>query len=221
MLRIELSIVDDAKRLNVTNVASASEFAPRVEEALFTQSPEPAPADPSPEPAAAEQVDNLAWPAIWDPDRPTAGFAAPAAVAASPADAWAWTDPAPVESPYELSTPTDTWPEVDRPQDAFAPSPDTAPMALAPLAPLEMTDDSATASAKQSASPRISTIAEPQSDLWFLSAEPETTPDEAPAETSANKPGMSLLTVGLTIGMAILVIVLVLVFIQLMTSLLG
>ena len=154
VLRIELSIVDDAKRLNVTNVASASEFAPRVEEIMSAQSPEPAPAQ-SAEPVAAEQVaaeqiDDSAWPAIWDPDRPGTGFAAPAAVAANPADAWAWTDPTPAETPYGLSAPTETWPEVDRPQDAFAASPEMAAgMALAPLAPLENTEQSTESAPRQ------------------------------------------------------------------------
>ncbi|HYI23610.1 MAG TPA: hypothetical protein VEX62_13355 [Candidatus Limnocylindrales bacterium] len=237
VLRIELSIVDDAKRLNVTNVASASEFAPRVEEIVAAQSAEPAeppeqaevaeaaqatePVVQATEPVVTAQADDSAWPAIWDPDRPDSGFATPAAIAANPSDAWAWTDPTPAQTPYGLTAPTDTWPEVDRPQDAFADSADmSAAMPIAPLAPLAANDESAAASAGQ-ASPRISTIAEPQSDLWFLSAEPETVAEEAAGETAVEKPGMSLLTVGLTIGMAILVIVLVLVFIQLMTSLLG
>ena len=230
VLRIELSIVDDAKRLNVSNVASASEFAPRVEEMVAAQSaqssepPEPKPSEPvqPPEPAVTAQVDDSAWPAIWDPDRPTTQFATTAAVVADPTDAWAWTDPTPAESPFELSTSTNTWPEVDRAQDPFAEPRDMAPaMPLAPLAPLAVTDESAAPAATPAASPRISTIAEPQSDLWFLSAEPETSANEVPAEAAAEKTGMSLLTMGLTIGMAILVIVLVLVFIQLMTSLLS
>ncbi len=219
VLRIELSIVDDAKRLSVTNVASASDFAPRVDEIVATRSAEPLDPAPQADPVVTAQVDDSAWPAIWDPDRPAAGFAAPAAVAAKPEEGWAWTDPNPAQSLYEPSTPTDTWPEVDRPQDAF-----TEPremIAAVPLAPLAVTDESAAASAGEATSPRISTIAEPQSDLWFLSAAPETSSDEVPAEAAVEKPGMSLLTVGLTIGMAILVIVLVLVFIQLMTSLLG
>jgi hypothetical protein len=68
------------------------------------------------------------------------------------------------------------------------------------------------------ASPAASAVATPdQSDLWFLSTEPDDIDD---GNITEGREPSGILTAVLTIGMAILVIVLVLVFIQLMTSLL-
>jgi hypothetical protein len=183
VLKIQLSIVDDAKRQDQGNSPMA------------VAAPHDAPSErPSPEMAAPTTFEaDSAWPEIWD-GRP-AGSSWPVA---------------PDTLQAATMAPTrDAWPEADR--EVYAPPVGLAAPELGALAV-------ATTPAPELTAPRVTTINEPQPDLWFLSAESAET-----AETdteSGEKPARSLLTVGLTVGMAILVILLVLVFIQLMTSLL-
>jgi hypothetical protein len=116
--------------------------------------------------------------------------------------------PAPAADPYSVPDPVVQ--QVSAP--AFAPTPYVEP---------RPTD------AHTAPSPRMLTAAVPdvtareQSDLWFLSTEPDGAAESDESdEVAQGKQPSSILTAILTIGMAVLVIVLVLVFIQLMTSLL-
>jgi hypothetical protein len=153
-------------------------------------------AEPAPGPVAASYS-----PWVQDPPSMDPLAAIPAQQFATPAQQ----DYAPqaVEAPSIFAPPLQTY--------------EPEPYALEPVTPDPYVDMAPAGAAAVGPA-----VAQDQSDLWFLSTEPDDVDAVTTEEDNvAPKEPSSVMTAALTIGMAILVIVLVLVFFSLMTSLLG
>lgn len=232
VLRIELAIIDEARRVKPLDAALRvgptenqtprdPRFEPRSAANPDVNTPPPATVPP----ATADAELRWGLPSLDPPLAPAppdllAQRAASAAPVAWAADAWV--EPAQDPAPWVTSEPAQPVAQQPAAQSgaAFTPGSRLDPWAASPVVdPLAGLPAATFAPPSMpSASPSAFAPTPFAADQWQLATEP--VPSGAASEAQADGRGSSILTAMLTIGMAVLVIVLVLVFIQLMTSLL-